>query len=41
MSRRAASQSALVLGSTLIWGVIEVLALLRSRWSNPRDPQRG
>ncbi len=33
--------SAIALGSALIWGMIEVFALLRSRWSHPRHPHQG
>jgi hypothetical protein len=32
---------ALALGSTLLWGVIELLALLRSRWSGTGRTGRG
>jgi len=39
MMRRFISYPALALGSTLLWGAIELLALLRSRWSNPDRPQ--
>lgn len=41
MMRRFITHPALALGSTLLWGAIELLALLRSRWSNPRRPQRN
>ena len=34
MMRRLIAHPALALGSTLLWGLIELLALLRSRWSN-------
>jgi len=34
MMRRLIAHPTLALGSTLLWGVIELLALLRSRWSN-------
>lgn len=33
MLRRLLTHPALALGSTLLWGAIELLALLRSRWS--------
>jgi hypothetical protein len=32
MVRKLVSHPALALGSTLLWGVIELLALLRCRW---------
>lgn len=41
MMRRFITHPALALGSTLLWGAIELLALLRSRWSNPGRPQRN
>ena len=47
MMRRFTVHPALALGSTLLWGLIELLALLRSRWSaNGRagrawSPSRG
>jgi hypothetical protein len=34
MTRRFVAHPALALGSTLLWGVIELLALFRSRWSD-------
>jgi hypothetical protein len=33
--------SAIAIGSALVWGAIELLALLRSRWSHPRHRQQG
>jgi len=39
--RRLISHPALALGSTLLWGAIELLALLRSRWNQPGRPHRG
>jgi hypothetical protein len=41
MMRRFVAHPALALGSTLLWGVIELLALWRSRWSNSGRPGRG
>ncbi len=41
MNRHITRHSAFVFANTLIWGVIEVLALLRSRWSHPRHPLQG
>lgn len=41
MMRRLITYPALALGSTLLWGAIELLALLRSRWSNPGRPHRS
>jgi hypothetical protein len=41
MMRRLISHPALALGSTLLWGAIELLALFRSRWSNTGRAQRG
>ena len=41
MMRRFVTHHALALGSTLLWGAIEVLALLRSRWNDPGHPRRG
>ena len=41
MTRRFVAHPALALGSTLLWGVIELLALFRSRWSDPGRPGRG
>lgn len=41
MMRRFITHPALALGSTLLWGAIELLALLRSRWSEPGRPQRS
>jgi len=38
MMRRFITYPALALGSTLLWGVIELLALLRSRWHQPGRP---
>jgi len=38
MMRRFISHPALALGSTLLWGVIELLALLRSRRNNSDRP---
>ncbi len=38
--RRYITHPALALGSTLLWGAIELLALLRSRW-NGRGPAQG
>lgn len=39
MIRRFIAHPALALGSTLLWGAIELLALLRSRWSEHGRPQ--
>lgn len=39
MMRRLIAYPVLALGSTLLWGAIELLALLRSRWSEPGRPQ--
>lgn len=39
MMRRLITYPALALGSTLLWGAIEVLALLRSRWLESRRPR--
>lgn len=41
MIRRFVTHPALALGSTLLWGAIELLALLRSRWSDSGRPHRG
>lgn len=41
MRRRFITHPALALGSTLLWGAIELLALLRSRWNDPGHPRRG
>jgi hypothetical protein len=41
MMRRFIAHPALALGSTLLWGVIELLALLRSRWGDSGRPSRG
>jgi len=41
MTRRLIAHPVLALGSTLLWGAIELLALLRSRWSDPDRPQRS
>lgn len=41
MNRRANALSIEVLASTLLWGVIELLALLRSRWADPDRPRSG
>ncbi len=41
MMRRLLTHPALALGSTLLWGVIELLALLRSRWSSPPHAPRN
>ena len=41
MMRRFIAHPALALGSTLLWGVIELAALLRSRWSGPGRPRTG
>lgn len=38
MMRRFITHPALALGSTLLWGAIELLALLRSRWNQPGRP---
>ena len=39
-SPRRLSQQALVVSSTLAWGLVEVVALLRQRWVLRRE-QRG
>ena len=41
MLRRFTTHPALALGSTLLWGAIELLALLRSRWNDPGHPRRS
>jgi hypothetical protein len=41
MTRRFVAHPVLALGSTLLWGVIELLALLRSRWTDAGRPGRG
>ncbi len=41
MMRRLVAHPALALGSTLLWGAIELLALLRSRYSAHGGPRRG
>ena len=41
MNRHFARRSAFVLANTLLWGVVEAFALLRSRWSHPRHPLQG
>ncbi len=41
MNRRLIAHPALALGSTLLWGVVETLALLRSRWTQARQPRQG
>jgi hypothetical protein len=41
MTRRFIGHPALALGSTLLWGAIELLALFRSRWSDPGRPHGG
>lgn len=38
MMRRIVIHPALALGSTLLWGTIELLALLRSQWHDRRHP---
>ncbi len=34
MNRHLTRYSLFVVGNTLVWGVIEVIALFRSRWEN-------
>ncbi len=41
MSRRLSTPSLPVLVSTLLWGVIELLALFRSRRNDPGQPRGG
>ena len=41
MIRRCSFHPALALCSTLLWGVIELLALFRSRWGDSNRPGRG
>lgn len=41
ISRRLSSPSLLVLVSTLLWGVIELLALFRSRRNDAGQPRSG
>lgn len=41
MMRRFVTHPALALGSTLLWGAIELLALLRSRWNDTGHPRNG
>ena len=41
ISRRLNTPSLLVLVSTLLWGVIELLALFRSRRNDPGQPRGG
>lgn len=36
MMRRFIAHPGFAIGSTLLWGLIELLALLRSRWSASR-----
>ena len=38
MNRHLTRYSLYVLGNTLVWGVIELIALFRSRWENSRQP---
>lgn len=39
--RRPNSLSTWALIGALLWGAIELLALLRSRWSDPGHPRNG
>jgi len=39
MPRRLSALSALVMASTLLWGVIELFALFRSRWNDSGRPR--
>ena len=39
MMRRSSALAALALVSTLLWGAIELLALLRSRWNDSGRPR--
>lgn len=39
--RRFITHPALALGSTLLWGAIELLALFRSRWNQSGRPHGG
>jgi hypothetical protein len=41
MMRRPSTPSALAMVSTLLWGAIELLALLRSRWVDPGRHRNG
>ncbi|MDK9702705.1 MAG: hypothetical protein OEL20_06160 [Sulfuritalea sp.] len=41
MTRRSSALAALALISTLLWGAIELLALLRSRWNDRHRPRSG
>jgi hypothetical protein len=41
MTRRYIARPALAIGSTLLWGLIELLALFRSRWSGFDRSGRG
>jgi hypothetical protein len=41
MPRRLSAISTLALVSALLWGVIELVALLRSRLSDSGDTRRG
>ena len=41
MPRRVNILSVQILASTLLWGAIEFLALLRSRWNDPGRPRGG
>lgn len=41
MIRRAIVPHYLGLGRALLWGAIELLALLRSRWNHPGRTLRG
>lgn len=41
ISRRLSTPSLLVLVSTLLWGVIELLALFRSRRNDSGQPRGG
>lgn len=40
MNHHLSRHSIFVLGNTLIWGIIEVIALFRSRSENTRHPQQ-
>jgi hypothetical protein len=40
MNRRLIAHPALALGSTLLWGVVELIALARSRWIQARETRQ-
>jgi hypothetical protein len=40
MSRKLAVPSALAMGSAVLWGLVEFMALCRSRWATRSRPGR-